>query len=80
MLARLDRWLAGRKEGESAARRTSAPQKAAPTRRTKRAASVATETVGPADIDRILDKINERGYDSLTDEEKRALYEASQND
>lgn len=29
------------------------------------------------DIDRILDKISERGYDSLSDEEKRILYEAS---
>ncbi|MBO6576974.1 MAG: rhomboid family intramembrane serine protease [Rhodothermales bacterium] len=31
------------------------------------------------DIDRILDKISERGYDSLTPEEKRKLYEASGN-
>lgn len=29
------------------------------------------------DIDKILDKISERGYESLTDEEKQALYEAS---
>lgn len=29
------------------------------------------------EIDRILDKISERGYESLTDDEKRALYEAS---
>ncbi len=29
-------------------------------------------------IDEILDKINERGYDALTEEEKRILYEASQ--
>ncbi|MFW5972761.1 MAG: rhomboid family intramembrane serine protease, partial [Bacteroidota bacterium] len=29
------------------------------------------------DIDRILDKISESGYESLTDEEKRTLYDAS---
>lgn len=37
----------------------------------------------PADrtkeVDRILDKISEKGYDSLSDEEKRILYEASQS-
>jgi hypothetical protein len=46
----------------------------------KRVPKKDVEVVGPADIDRILDKINERGYDALTEEEKRALYEASQND
>jgi len=30
------------------------------------------------EIDRILDKISEQGYDALSDEEKRILYEASQ--
>ncbi len=32
---------------------------------------------GETDVDRILDKISESGYDSLTDSEKRILYEAS---
>ncbi|MEX0601054.1 MAG: DUF6576 domain-containing protein, partial [Rhodothermales bacterium] len=32
-----------------------------------------------AEVDRILDKISERGYDALTDEEKRILYEASRS-
>ena len=31
------------------------------------------------EIDRILDKINESGYDSLTNDEKKALNEASEN-
>jgi len=36
--------------------------------------------VPPAqDVDRILDKISESGYDSLTPEEKKALYEASRH-
>ena len=32
---------------------------------------------GDTDVDRILDKISESGYDSLTADEKRILYEAS---
>lgn len=32
------------------------------------------------DIDQILDKISESGYESLTSKEKRALYDASQKD
>ena len=31
------------------------------------------------EVDRILDKISENGYESLSDEEKRILYEASQS-
>ena len=31
------------------------------------------------EVDRILDKISEKGYDSLSDEEKRTLYEASES-
>jgi membrane associated rhomboid family serine protease len=31
------------------------------------------------EIDRILDKISEQGYDALSDEEKKTLYEASQS-
>jgi membrane associated rhomboid family serine protease len=31
------------------------------------------------EVDRILDKISEKGYESLSDEEKRILYEASQS-
>lgn len=32
------------------------------------------------EVDRILDKISESGYDSLTEKEKRTLYEAGQSD
>jgi hypothetical protein len=31
------------------------------------------------EVDRILDKISEHGYESLSDEEKKTLYEASQS-
>ncbi len=81
VLARIDRWLAGRgKEKAPSGRTADSPRKTEPTRRKKREAPAVTDAAGPADIDRILDKINERGYDALTEEEKRALYEASQND
>ncbi len=36
-----------------------------------------TSQTGDDVIDRLLDKINEHGYESLSDEEKRILYEAS---
>ena len=78
MLARLDRWLAGRSKGEAAPRRTKSTKTEKPRRR-KRKASVSADDGDAMDIDRILDKINERGYDALTEEEKRALYEASRD-
>lgn len=37
----------------------------------------AEPSSGDEVVDRLLDKINEHGYESLTDEEKRILYEAS---
>jgi hypothetical protein len=33
----------------------------------------------PTRVDEILDKIKQTGYDSLTDEEKDVLYQASKN-
>jgi hypothetical protein len=35
------------------------------------------QVVNQAEIDRILDKISDRGYDSLTKEEKEKLFNAS---
>jgi membrane associated rhomboid family serine protease len=81
VLARLDRWLGGGKKSEPTSRRAATSRTDTPSpRRRKRKATVSAEAVGPADIDRILDKINERGYDALTEEEKRVLYEASRED
>ncbi len=72
-LARMEAWLAARRS-----------QKADPTGRSKvrpmRTYQTTVETTAGAvesEIDRILDKISEQGYDALTDEEKRTLYEAS---
>jgi len=77
MLSRLERWLAG-KSGDSASSRSRSTKTETPPRR-KRKASVSADDGDALDIDRILDKINERGYDALTEEEKRALYEASRD-
>ena len=38
----------------------------------------AEQNAAEAEIDRILEKISEHGYEALSDEEKRILYEASQ--
>ena len=39
-----------------------------------------TPTATPKEIDRILDKISESGYQNLTEEEKRILFEASKKE
>ena len=44
----------------------------------RRTAQAPPKKRGATDVDRILDKISETGYDSLTDDEKKVLYEASQ--
>lgn len=42
-------------------------------------ASNETDVDTDDEVDRILDKISERGYEALTEDEKRILYEASRN-
>lgn len=65
---RLERWLTG---GEPA---TPSEADAGSSRTVRRKKQRAAEE----EIDRILDKISEQGYDALSDEEKRILHEASQ--
>ncbi|MEZ4697145.1 MAG: rhomboid family intramembrane serine protease [Rhodothermales bacterium] len=72
VLDRMENWLEERrlrKEGGKPARIHKMPSAD-----TKRDVSDGSEP----DIDKLLDKISEQGYDSLTDEEKKILYEASQ--
>ena len=81
VLARLDSWLGSSDEEEARPprRAKNTPRASGPSRRERkeiRAASVGK--AGQEDVDRILDKISESGYDALTEEEKRILYEASQ--
>lgn len=76
VLHRLDQWMARRSKTGSAGADAPPP---APRSASKRSRSAPSSTVEPDVIDRILDKISEQGYDSLTEEEKRILYEASRN-
>jgi membrane associated rhomboid family serine protease len=67
---RIGSWLGGQEPEEV--------QNTPSTPRSTRATEPRSPEPSPsADIDRILDKISERGYDSLSEEEKRILYEAS---
>lgn len=66
MLERLEHWLSRRQKGGPAPRTATRP---AP----PRGARAAEEAPGPAELDRILDKISERGIESLTAEERRFL-------
>ncbi len=65
---RLEEWLSGSSEPTP----SSSPSRSASTSTGRRSRAAEEE------IDRILDKISEQGYDALTDEEKRILHEASQ--
>lgn len=80
MLGRMEGWLAGRSKEDPKPRREAPPSSDSPRRSKRRSRPAEPPAAGPADIDRILDKINERGYDALTEEEKRILYEASQDE
>ncbi len=75
LLERLESWLATRGKKDAAVGET------APGRLSKLRPLQTEEVVRPGtlegEVDRILDKINEHGFDSLTDEEKRLLKEAS---
>lgn len=65
---RLERWLTG---GEPTPTGEPDGRSAAPAHNSK-------QQVAEEEVDRILDKISEQGYDALSDEEKRVLRDASQ--
>ena len=69
MGARIRSWTS--RDDDDADERPQRRERSAPERKRARA--------GSSDVDSILDKILEKGYDSLTDEEKRILDEASRN-
>ena len=69
-LDRVEAWLSSSS--------TKKQQSAAPQKETHRPATPSSvSNVSSNEVDRILDKISEQGYDALTEEEKRILYEAS---
>jgi len=75
LLGRLEVWLGGNPNDEADVR----PMSTSRTTRTGNGSDTSSTTSSKEEeIDRILDKISEQGYDALSDEEKRILYEASQ--
>jgi membrane associated rhomboid family serine protease len=79
-LDRMEAWLADRMPGQSGSGggQQEEPSARRPSRRQRTASPGGTSTDSDTEVDRILDKISERGFDALTDEEKRVLHEASQ--
>ena len=65
ILDTIERWLSSRREARPEIEDT--------------VSSSDTVDVDQERVDRILDKISEGGYESLTEEEKRILYEASKH-
>ena len=70
MLSKMERWLAQKQQN------TPEPT-AAPERPASRRSSAPEPPASDGEVDRILDKISEVGYDGLTEEEKKTLLEAS---
>lgn len=81
MLGHLESWLEERQSKRTSARRgRNEPGRTTPNPRMHRVPLHEGEPElprGDTVIDHLLDKINEHGYESLTAEEKRILYEAS---
>jgi membrane associated rhomboid family serine protease len=80
-LDRLEQWLGGDpKAGSSSGSSTDVKEASGrgSSKRSERSSS-GRASGNTDEVDRILDKISEKGYDSLSEEEKRILYEASQS-
>ena len=82
-LARLEGWLARRGGGKKPPKPKRKPSGKAkitrlrPSRSYDAVGGEEEESGLESEVDRILDKISEEGYDALSEEEKRILYEAS---
>ena len=77
-LSRLESWLGG---GGAEDDEEASPRRSSNLRRVDadESSSQSVTSSREEEVDRILDKISEEGYDALSDEEKRILYEASQS-
>lgn len=75
VLSQIESWLSAR----SGSKNESQARKKSPLRKVELDPDPANDAnVSSGEVDRILDKISAQGYEALTDEEKRILYEASQ--
>ena len=71
---RLDDWLTGATSSSSPSGASSGSASSSSS-----SSSSGTSSAQEEEVDRILDKISEQGYDALTEKEKRILYEASKD-
>jgi len=71
-MERLEGWLAARQKPNAKEEDERSEQEP------RRHARILPIDGGQAEVDRILDKISQSGYESLSEEEKKTLYEASQ--
>lgn len=71
-MERLEGWLASRQKPKAEEDQDRGE------REPRRHARILPIDGGQAEVDRILDKISQSGYESLSEEEKKTLYEASQ--
>lgn len=83
LLGRLEVWLGGNPNDDADIRPMSGSSSRSPSSSkndTSSSSSGGTRTsTKEEEVDRILDKISEQGYDALSDEEKRILHDASQD-
>jgi hypothetical protein len=78
MLSRMEAWLAGRGGSDKAEDRSSSRKSTkASASRLRLVQEEEPENPLEQEVDRILDKISEQGFDALTAEERRVLEEAS---
>jgi rhomboid family protein len=74
---RAEAWLSRRRTRKGSGEITARVIRMDPRTGTTASRVAETRTEEAPDVDRILDKISEKGYDSLTPAEKKVLYEAS---
>ncbi|PEN13664.1 rhomboid family intramembrane serine protease [Longibacter salinarum] len=77
LLGRLEVWLGGNPNPDPDSGSTSPVSSRSAS--SSSGSSKTTTSSKEDEVDRILEKISEQGYDALTEEEKRILYEASQD-
>jgi len=80
LLGRLELWLGGNPNDDTDIRPMSGTSRSSSKKETSSSGSGGTRTsTKEEEVDRILDKISEQGYDALSEEEKRILHDASQD-
>jgi membrane associated rhomboid family serine protease len=77
LMDRLSQWLGGDRSDDPSPGRPRPSADASPSGKTTNGSPSSNEV--EEEVDRILDKISEHGYDALSEEEKRTLHEASQS-